>query len=148
VDRALLVSSDPPGARVFVNGVDRGTTPARVSYVHEGRFEIRLEKPGYESVSAEVTTKTHLDAVPGPDFFAENLSPRKISRVTPVSYRLVPLKKESYTKEEIEALVARAKAFRDEARAAAAEPNTPRPTPPGQRSTTQVDPFPPAPTTR
>jgi hypothetical protein len=60
----------------------------------------------------------------------------------------VPLKKESYTKEEIEAIVARARTFRDEAKAAAAEPNTPRPTPPGQRTTTRVDPFPAAPTTR
>ena len=40
------------------------------------------------------------------------------------------------------------KTFSMAGQAAAAEPNTPRPTPPGQRSTTQVDPFPTPPTTR
>jgi hypothetical protein len=148
VERALLVRSDPPGARVFVNGVDRGVTPARIRYVHEGRFEVRVEKAGYESVATEVTTPSRWDALPGPDFVAENLSPRKIQRLTPVNLTLPPLKKESYTKEEIAELVKRAKAFRDEAKAAAAEPGLPRPTPPSGRSSTPVDPFPSSPPTR
>ena len=44
----------------------RGTTPVRVPYVYEGRFDVRVEKEGYESAAVEVTTPTRLDAVPDP----------------------------------------------------------------------------------
>jgi hypothetical protein len=149
VERALLVQSDPPGAQLFVNGVARGATPATIRYVHEGRFELRAEKAGYESVATEVTTRTRLDAVPGPDFVAENLWPGRIRRTTPVTLRLPPLKRESYTKEEVAGLVDRAKAFRAKARAAVSEPGTPSPTPRAQRPGSPVDPFPaPPPTVR
>ena len=129
VERTLLVRTDPPGAHVWVNGTDRGTSPVTVRYVHEGRFDVRIEKDGYESVADEVTTVTHLDAVPGPDFFAEN-GPWHIRRETAADYRLVPLRKTPYTAEEILALRRRAEAFRDKARAAAVEPGTPVPTRP------------------
>ena len=148
VERVLVVESDPPGARVWVNGALRGTTPARVRYVHEGRFDVRVEKEGYESVASEVTTRTGIDAVPGPDFVAENVFPGVIRRRTLVRLRLPPLKPQSYTREELAALVARAEGFRARAKAAASEPGTPLPTPPGRRSTSPVQPLPGPPPTR
>jgi len=43
------VYSDPPGARVYVNGVDRGvTTPGHVSVKRGGSQRIKFEKEGYE----------------------------------------------------------------------------------------------------
>jgi len=129
VERALLVRTDPPGARVWVNGKDRGTTPVRVPYVYEGRFDVRVEKEGYESAAVEVTTPTRLDAVPGPDFFAEN-GPWRIRRETPADIRLVPLRRTPYAKEELEAIKRRGEDFRAKARAAATEPGTPAPTRP------------------
>jgi hypothetical protein len=137
VERALLVQSEPSGARLFVNGVPRGTTPATIKYVHDGRFDVRVEKAGYQSVATEVVTRTRLDAVPGPDFVAENLWPGKIRRHTRVSLVMPALKArpgESFTKEELRAFVDQGRAFRERAKAAAAEPGTPRPTPPGRRS--------------
>jgi hypothetical protein len=142
VERTLLVASDPPGARVWINGAPRGTTPATIPYVHDGRFEVRLEKVGYRSVAAEVTTCTRLDAVPGPDFVAENLWPGRIRRRTPAFFRMVPNKEEPYTTEELQGLVDQAKAFRARAKAALAEPGTPRPTPEASRPSSPVDLFP------
>ena len=129
VERVLLIRTDPPGARVWVNGKDRGTSPVSVRYVHEGRFEVRIEKAGYESLADEVTTEVHLDAVPGPDFFAEN-GPWKIERRTAADFRLVPLRATPLTPDEMLALKQRAEAFRERARAAAVEPGTPTSTKP------------------
>jgi hypothetical protein len=141
VERTLLVVSDPPGARLSVNGVPRGVTPRVIRYVHDGRFDLRLEKEGYESLAVEVTTCTRLDAVPGPDFVAENLWPGRIRRQTVEHVRLTPLKDRSYTKEEVRALLARGDAYRRKARAAMQEPGTPRPRP-GPPPSVPVDPFP------
>jgi hypothetical protein len=142
VERSLLVESDPPGARLFVNGLPTGTTPARVRYVHDGRFDVRLEKEGHHSVHGEVTTRRAVDAVPGPDFVAENVWPGRIRRCTRAFFVLPPLKADSYTKEEVAALLRQAEDFRARAKASLAEPGTPLPTPPERRGRGLVDPFP------
>ena len=126
MDRALVVRTDPPGAHVWVNGVDRGTTPLRLPYVRDGRFRVRIEKPGYETVADEVTTPTRIDAVPGPDFFYENGPGRRV-RETTADYRLVPLTQRSVSEADLQAILERAQAFRREAEAAAAEAGTPAP---------------------
>ena len=126
VDRSLVIRSEPTGARLWVNGVERGTTPQVVRYVHEGRFEVRLEKEGYEAVADEVVTRTRWDAVPGPDFFADNL-PVRIRRQTGAFYRLKQLPV-SYSEEELQGIVRQGEAFRKKAEEAAKEPGTPPPT--------------------
>jgi hypothetical protein len=138
VDRLLVVRSEPSGARLWIDGVERGTTPYAMRYVHPRRFDLRLEKEGYESVAAEVVARTTWDAVPGPDFFAEN-GPSRIHRRTEAFYRMTPLKADSYTEEELKAILDTAKAFRAKSEAAAVEPGTPPPTRP------HAAPAPPAP---
>ena len=128
--RVLVIDSTPSGARLFVNGEDVGTTPHRISYVHEGRFEVRLEKPGYESIADEIVTRTGADATPGPDFFLENFSGGRVVRTTERRFALAPLKGESYTKEEMEAVLRKATLFRDRAGREVAEPGSPTPTRP------------------
>ena len=128
VDRSLVIRSEPSGARLWVNGIERGTTPYVMRYVHPSRFDVRLEKEGYESVADEVVTPTHWDAVPGPDFFAEN-GPVRIRRQTTANFRLEPLKAASYTEDELRAILKEAEVFRAKADAAAKEPGTPGRTP-------------------
>jgi hypothetical protein len=143
MERALLVRTDPPGARVWVNGVDRGTTPLRLRYVRDGRFRIRIEKAGYETVADEVVTRTAIDAVPGPDFFFENGPGRRV-RETAADYRLVPLAGRPMTDADLDAVRLRGEAFRLEAEAAATEPGTPAPARPHERPAPLPKP-PPAP---
>lgn len=134
--RVLVVESRPSGAHLWVNGVERGLTPQRVPYVHDGLFTLRLEKEGYESVADEVRTKTAADAVPGVDFFAENFS-RPRERVTTASYDLVPLQKTSYTDAELAEIVRRANEFRARTEREATAPDAPQPTrPPAKPSET------------
>jgi serine/threonine-protein kinase len=45
----LIVSSLPPGARVFLGGVDRGTTPVVVHDPPPGQTLVRVEKEGFSA---------------------------------------------------------------------------------------------------
>jgi hypothetical protein len=40
-------ASDPPGAAVFVDGANMGTTPVAVKIARSDPHQIRIEKPGY-----------------------------------------------------------------------------------------------------
>ncbi len=62
----LKVTSDPAGARVWVDDVPRGATPTLLE-VAPGRHVIRLEQPGYRSVIRYVTVlagRLHRQHVP------------------------------------------------------------------------------------
>lgn len=76
-ERRLAISSEPPGATVWVNDVEVGRTPVEVNFTHFGVYDVRLrldgyepivtsaeaEAPWYEFVGADLVT----EAVPGFD---------------------------------------------------------------------------------
>jgi hypothetical protein len=43
----LVVVSDPPGARVIVDGIGRGTTPVTIRYLAAGEKRLRVVKDGF-----------------------------------------------------------------------------------------------------
>ncbi|MDR2210771.1 MAG: PEGA domain-containing protein [Spirochaetaceae bacterium] len=43
----LFVDSEPPGAKVFINGIERGTTPLLIQSIQTGEYTIRVSKEGY-----------------------------------------------------------------------------------------------------
>jgi transcriptional regulator with XRE-family HTH domain len=47
VEGELTITSTPPDARVTVNGIARGTTPARVRFLRPGSYTIRIIQDGY-----------------------------------------------------------------------------------------------------
>jgi serine/threonine-protein kinase len=49
-----VVETRPPGARVVVDGRDRGATPLTLSDVPAGTHAVRLERPGYQTISTTV----------------------------------------------------------------------------------------------
>jgi serine/threonine-protein kinase len=49
ISPVLVVTSDPPGARVVVDGIGRGTTPARIEYLSLGEKTVRVLHDGYVS---------------------------------------------------------------------------------------------------
>jgi hypothetical protein len=51
---SLVVETRPPGARVVVDGRDRGATPLTLSDVPAGTHAVRLERPGYQTISTTV----------------------------------------------------------------------------------------------
>lgn len=62
--RTLLLESVPPGAKVWVDGQERGVTPLEVPFVHPGSFAVRLEKQGYSPLAADVAVKGGFESYP------------------------------------------------------------------------------------
>lgn len=56
----LRVVSEPPGARVYLDGFYLGQTPLESPPVEGGKRVLRLELPGYEPLEAEVLLKAPL----------------------------------------------------------------------------------------
>ncbi len=63
--KKVRVSSTPPGARILINSTDSGqTTPAEVTLSSkEDRYEITLEKHGYNPVTREVRLTTDVRVI-------------------------------------------------------------------------------------
>lgn len=90
VRRRLTVRSNPPGALVYVDNQQIGTTPCSVDFTYYGTREIRLVKPGYETLTVNQPIPTPWYEVPGVDFFSENLTPMKIRDNRTVLYDMTP----------------------------------------------------------
>ena len=90
VRRRLNVNSNPPGALVYVDNQQIGTTPCSVDFTYYGTREIRLIKPGFETLTVN-------QPIPAPwyeytpiDFVSENLVTMKIRDNRSVNYNLAP----------------------------------------------------------
>src|SRR5215203_3396449 len=90
VRRRLNVNSNPQGALVYVDNQQIGTTPCSVDFTYYGTREIRLIKPGFETLTVN-------QPIPAPwyeytpiDFVAENLVTTKIRDNRTVNYNLAP----------------------------------------------------------
>ncbi len=90
VRRRLNVFSNPPGALVYVDNQQIGTTPCSVDFTYYGTREIRLVKPGYETLTVNQPIPTPWYLSPPLDFFSEILAGTKIRDNRTVSYNLAP----------------------------------------------------------
>ena len=54
IEGELMISSTPPGARILVNGIGRGPTPARVRFLPPGSYTVRFLLPGYSAAIRNV----------------------------------------------------------------------------------------------
>jgi PEGA domain len=50
VRRTLAVKSDPPGAQLYLNGVEVGSTPLERDFTWYGTYDVVLRKEGYETL--------------------------------------------------------------------------------------------------
>jgi hypothetical protein len=125
VERRLTIRSNPPGAQVYVDDYEIGTTPCSVSYTYYGTRQIRLVKDGYE-------TAVVMQPIPAPwyqyfpfDFVTENFVPGHIRDERVVSYQMQPA-----VQVPRDQLLARAEALRQNGRLGAAANAQVRVTPP------------------
>ncbi len=63
ISPVLVVTSDPSGARVVVDGIGRGTTPARIEYLSLGEKTVRVVHDGYVSEERSVSLTPKRPAV-------------------------------------------------------------------------------------
>lgn len=90
VRRRLLIRSNPPGATVYVDNQLIGTTPCATDFTYYGTREIRLVKPGYETLTENRPIPAPWYQIPPIDFVAENVLPNKIQDYRTLNYDLVP----------------------------------------------------------
>ncbi|MGE3241124.1 MAG: PEGA domain-containing protein [Pirellulales bacterium] len=90
VRRRLNVRSNPPGALVFVDNQQIGTTPCSVDFTYYGTREIRLVKPGYETLTVNQPIPTPWYQIPPIDFVSDNLLPNQIEDHRTVAFNLEP----------------------------------------------------------
>lgn len=90
VRRRLNVRSNPPGALVFVDNQQIGTTPCSFDFTYYGTREIRLVKGGYETLTVNQPIPTPWYQIPPVDFVSDNLLPNQILDHRTVSFNLEP----------------------------------------------------------
>src|SRR5262245_66584832 len=78
VRRRLNVRTNPPGALVYVDNQQIGTTPCSVDFTYYGTREIRLVKPGFETLTVNQPIHPPRSQYPGIDFLSENLVARHL----------------------------------------------------------------------
>jgi hypothetical protein len=77
VRRRLTVRSNPPGAQVFVDNQEIGTTPCSASFVYYGTRTITVMKDGYRTEKIYQKLNPPWYEIPPLDFISENLIPRE-----------------------------------------------------------------------
>jgi len=90
VHRRLTIRSNPPGALVMVDGDEIGYTPVSTDFTYYGTREIKLIKPGFETL----TTQQKIDApfyqwVPL-DFISDNLLLHKVKDKHDFTFQMHP----------------------------------------------------------
>lgn len=90
VQRRMTIRSNPPGALVYVDGYEIGTTPVSVNFIYYGKRNIRLVKDGYETLSVDQRFWPPWYQVFPIDFVTENLLPWEMRDERALAYQLVP----------------------------------------------------------
>ena len=90
VHRRFTVRTNPPGARVFVDDYEIGTSPVSHDFVYYGTRKIRLVKDGYETLTILQPIPTPWWDLPGIDFISENLIPTEIHDRRVLDFQMQP----------------------------------------------------------
>ncbi len=90
VQRRITIRSNPPGALVYVDDYQIGTTPCSTDFVYYGTRKVRLSLSGYETLTVMQPIPTPWYQYPGLDFVSENLVPGEIRDERVVEYQLKP----------------------------------------------------------
>lgn len=110
VERKLIITSEPSGARVWVNDLDVGRTPAEVGFKFHGDYDVRLELEGHEPLWTIQSTKTPIYEFPPLDLIAEAL-PIRFRNEQRWHFELSPSRELAESRDEFEAgLLERARA--------------------------------------
>lgn len=71
IKRTLTIDSNPAGAVVYLNDEEIGRTPTTVPFTWYGKYDVRLEKKGYQTHTALKEAKAPWFETPGIDLLAE-----------------------------------------------------------------------------
>jgi hypothetical protein len=141
VQRRMTIRSNPPGALVYVDDYQLGTTPVSHDFVYYGTRKIRLVKDGYETLTVRQPFPVPWYEIFPLDFVTENIIPWEIR-----DERVVDLQMQPAASTPAELVVARAEQVRLAAGslpAAAAPPQVVVPVQPLPSAPPATQPLPP-----
>ncbi len=102
VKRTILIESDPPGAKVWINEHPAGVTPVKREFITHGRYKFRLRKSGFREVIArEMVRAPVYEWIPF-DFISEILLPVRLDDKHRFLYKLIPEPPAARLQEETE----------------------------------------------
>ncbi len=130
VRRTILITSEPPGALVWLNDREIGRTPVVVDFEYYGTYDVRLQRPGYEPLMTSGTASAPWWEIFGVDLLSE-LAPFPLRSWVQWQYELEP------RNDDPEALIERAQELR------ARIPAEPGPQAPAEPSSPSPEPHPP-----
>jgi hypothetical protein len=90
VQRRMTIRSNPPGALVYIDNYEIGTTPVSVDYIYYGTREIRLIKDGFETLKVNQWIPPPWYDIFPLDFFTENIVPFEIRDARTLDFQLSP----------------------------------------------------------
>jgi hypothetical protein len=116
VERTISVTSEPPGAIVYLNDMEVGRTPVETEFTFYGTYDVRLRLEGYEAVITSRDANAPIYDLPFIDLVAEAV-PGTIESKVKWHFVLTPLP-ERVEGADLEALrqqvVQRAKELREQ----------------------------------
>ena len=91
VQRRMTIRSNPPGALVYVDDYQVGTTPVSTDFVYYGTRKIRLVKDGFETLTVRQPFPLPWYQVFPLDFVTENVWPGEIRDERVVDLAMTPM---------------------------------------------------------
>ena len=86
--RRMTIHTNPPGARLLIDGQDKGLTPASIDFTYYGTREITLIKDGYETRTIMQPVQMPWYQVPPLEFFSDNFLPFKVTNRHEFQYEM------------------------------------------------------------
>jgi hypothetical protein len=120
VRRRLTIRTNPPGAKVYVDEQEIGTSPVSTNFTYYASRKITLIKDGYRTETTYHRVLPTWYEIPPLDFFSENIYPRELRDERVVDFQLVPQENV-----QPQVLLSRAEALRENARAGTISPLLP-----------------------
>ncbi|MBM4107296.1 MAG: PEGA domain-containing protein [Phycisphaerae bacterium] len=102
LSRTMVITSQPPGATVFLNEVEVGRTPLQTEFEWYGVYDVRLRLDGFEPVVTSRKASTPIHELPGIDFFA-TLAPVSFKHQVRWHFDLAPSPERSMNPEALDA---------------------------------------------
>ena len=100
VKRTIVIESNPPGAKVWINQRLAGVTPLSAEFITHGRYHFRLEKTGFRALEAREMVRAPVYQWIPLDFFFEYLIPFHLEDRHAFGYALAPQAPEEHLKVE------------------------------------------------
>jgi hypothetical protein len=86
----MTIRSNPPGALVYIDDQEIGTTPVSTYFTYYGTRKIKLIKDGFEPVTALEKIRPPWYELPVVDFVSENIVGRELRDERVLEFQLQP----------------------------------------------------------